>query len=144
MKVTRRGFVKAGATVAGAALMGDFLFSCTAGQKRHKVAMTGDKIIISLDEFPFLKEEWGGGIFTVGKKVGLVVVNTPDGYVAFKANCTHQQCVVDWVKEKKQFVCPCHKGTYDIDGSVVSGPPPEPLPRWLVAEEGGKLFITEA
>jgi Rieske Fe-S protein len=28
------------------------------------------------------------------------------------------------------LICPCHNGIYDLDGRVVSGPPPRPLPKF--------------
>jgi cytochrome b6-f complex iron-sulfur subunit len=36
-------------------------------------------------------------------------------------------CQVEWKRDQEEFVCPCHKGTYAIDGTVLSGPPPAPL-----------------
>src|SRR6202165_1426273 len=36
--------------------------------------------------------------------------------------CPHLGCTVPWNKEKKEFVCPCHGGTFAPDGSRVSGP----------------------
>jgi len=36
--------------------------------------------------------------------------------------CPHLGCTVPWNKEKKQFVCPCHGGTFAADGARVSGP----------------------
>ena len=36
--------------------------------------------------------------------------------------CPHLGCTVPWNKEKKEFICPCHGGTFAPDGSRVSGP----------------------
>ncbi len=46
---------------------------------------------------------------------------------ALSAICTHLGCQVEWKRDQEEFVCPCHKGTYAIDGTVLSGPPPAPL-----------------
>lgn len=47
---------------------------------------------------------------------------------ALSATCTHLGCRVAWNGAADRFECPCHKGAYDRDGRVVSGPPPAPLP----------------
>jgi Rieske Fe-S protein len=41
--------------------------------------------------------------------------------------CTHKKCTVRFRPSESQFVCPCHKGRYDINGKVISGKPPKPL-----------------
>src|SRR5512143_3155194 len=57
-----------------------------------------------------------------------VLINRPDqGYVALSRVCTHLGCLVDYQKDKKRLLCPCHGGTYDLSGNVISGPPPKPL-----------------
>jgi len=103
--------------------------------------MEEDRMVIDLDQFPFLKEEWCGGIFVSGKKMGAVVIHTPDGYEAFKPNCTHKKCVVDWEPEEKVFLCPCHKSRFNPDGTVHTGPALFPLPPYPVVEKEGKLII---
>jgi len=52
------------------------------------------------------------------------------GYRALSATCTHLGCGVAWDDAKSQFVCPCHAGTFDRSGKVVSGPPPRPMDRF--------------
>lgn len=47
---------------------------------------------------------------------------------ALSATCTHLGCRVEWNSGADRFECPCHKGAYDRDGRVISGPPPAPLP----------------
>jgi|SRR5579872_4448597 len=45
--------------------------------------------------------------------------------------CPHLGCPVNWHPDQKEFICPCHGGTFDADGQHVSGPPPrsmDPLP----------------
>jgi len=46
---------------------------------------------------------------------------------ALSATCSHLGCRVRWDAPRKQFLCPCHGGTYDRDGKVVAGPPPRGL-----------------
>jgi cytochrome b6-f complex iron-sulfur subunit len=47
--------------------------------------------------------------------------------VAYSAVCTHLGCIVQWEKDKQDFLCPCHGGHYSADGAVTAGPPPKPL-----------------
>jgi cytochrome b6-f complex iron-sulfur subunit len=63
------------------------------------------------------------------------------GLVALSAVCTHLGCIVQWEKDKQAFLCPCHGGHYTVDGTVISGPPPRPLPRLPVSTENGSIII---
>jgi cytochrome b6-f complex iron-sulfur subunit len=83
---------------------------------------------------------------------GGMVVNLPVGHVAlvdaggelraFSAVCTHLGCIIKWQPAARSvWFCPCHKGTYDRDGHVVSGPPPRPLQRYDVAIRDGRVYV---
>lgn len=55
--------------------------------------------------------------------------------------CPHLGCTVPWNATENMFVCPCHKGFFKPDGSLVSGPPPrglDPLPTKI---ENGQLWV---
>jgi Rieske Fe-S protein len=75
------------------------------------------------------------------------VVRKADGTtLALTNTCTHMQCNVHWRDDLKQFLCPCHGGLYDIDGTNVGGPPPSPLPQWVHhtrQEEGATVLYIE-
>ena len=71
-----------------------------------------------------------------------VLVKTKTGeVVALSAVCTHLGCIVQWVKEKQDFLCPCHAGEFAPDGTVVSGPPPKPLAKIPVTVAEGKITV---
>ncbi|HSQ77367.1 MAG TPA: Rieske (2Fe-2S) protein [Nitrospirota bacterium] len=71
-----------------------------------------------------------------------IVVNRPDkGFVALSRVCTHLGCLVEFQKDRKRFLCPCHAGTYDLSGNVTSGPPPKPLPQIPLKVEGDSIII---
>lgn len=63
------------------------------------------------------------------------------GPVAFSSVCTHLGCLVSWDNNKKQFLCPCHGGKYDIAGNVIAGPPPKPLTRLPLEIKEGKVYV---
>ena len=71
----------------------------------------------------------------------VVLQKSPGVFVAFSAICTHLGCIVQWVPEKSEFLCPCHGGLYSNDGKVVSGPPPKALPTIPVVLSGDNLLI---
>ena len=75
-----------------------------------------------------------------GKPV--VVGNTKRGYFAISAVCTHLGCLVDWNENTKQLDCPCHAAIFDIQGNVLTGPSPKPLPSYEVMVVGGKVYVT--
>lgn len=71
-----------------------------------------------------------------------VLVKTVGGdLVALSAVCTHLGCIVQWVKNKQHFLCPCHAGQFATDGSVLSGPPPKPLAKIPLSVSGGNITI---
>lgn len=71
-----------------------------------------------------------------------IIINTRDkGFLAFSRVCTHMGCLVIYHPERQEFICPCHAGTFDLDGNVISGPPPRPLPRFSVRVAGNNLVI---
>ncbi|NIM75628.1 MAG: Rieske 2Fe-2S domain-containing protein [Armatimonadetes bacterium] len=55
--------------------------------------------------------------------------------------CTHLGCPVKWDDDARRFLCPCHAGVFDIEGNVISGPPPRPLDRYRYRVEEGVLQI---
>ncbi len=78
-------------------------------------------------------------------------------FYAISAICTHLGCIVQHVgggqigaSDKKKsavgFACACHGSQFTIDGDVVKGPAPEPLP-WLalsIAPDDGQLIVDTA
>jgi cytochrome b6-f complex iron-sulfur subunit len=71
-----------------------------------------------------------------------VLVKTKAGDIAaLSAVCTHLGCIVQWEKEKEDFICPCHGGHYAADGTVLSGPPPRALAKIPVSVAEGKITV---
>ncbi len=59
----------------------------------------------------------------------------------FSNKCTHLSCRVTWKEELAEYLCPCHDGFFDIDGKVISGPPPAPLTEYETKVEEGVLYM---
>jgi len=71
----------------------------------------------------------------------ILVLRTEKGIVAFSRRCTDLGCLVSWNKEREQFVCPCHQGTFDKTGLNIAGPPPRPLDRFNITKRGEQLYV---
>jgi cytochrome b6-f complex iron-sulfur subunit len=72
----------------------------------------------------------------------VIIINTRDkGFLAFSKVCTHLGCLVKYDKEQQLFICPCHAGIFDLEGNVVSGPPPRPLQKFAVRVDGDNIVI---
>jgi Rieske Fe-S protein len=71
----------------------------------------------------------------------ILVLQTDQGVAAFSRRCTDLGCLVSWNKERQQFLCPCHRGVYDRNGTNIAGPPPRPLDRFEVIKRGEQLYV---
>ena len=67
--------------------------------------------------------------------------DSESAFTAFSLNCTHLGCPVRWFADSKLFLCPCHGGVYNADGSVAAGPPPKPLGRYPARVRDGQVEI---
>jgi Rieske Fe-S protein len=72
-----------------------------------------------------------------------IILNTAErGLVAYSAVCTHFACIVKWNADNGMIECPCHEGFFDPDdGTVISGPPPEPLAEIRLFIDDGTIYI---
>jgi nitrite reductase/ring-hydroxylating ferredoxin subunit len=61
---------------------------------------------------------------------------------AFSAVCTHLNCTVQFQERTRQIWCACHNGFYDLNGKVVSGPPPRALEEFQVHIRGEEVVIS--
>lgn len=55
--------------------------------------------------------------------------------------CPHLGCTVPWNKEKNQFGCPCHGGTFAPDGTRISGPSQRGMDALETSVEDGQLMV---
>jgi len=85
-----------------------------------------------------------GVVFKFGSKPALLI-RTPEGELqAFNAVCTHLECTVQYKSDTSKIWCACHNGMYDLQGNVVSGPPPRPLERLVVNQRGNDVVVSRA
>jgi len=80
-----------------------------------------------------------------GKHDPCLLARLEDGtLIAFGQLCSHLLCPVKPDLETERFVCPCHKGYFDMrDGRPLAGPPRRPLPRIaLEVRDDGIIYAT--
>ena len=82
-----------------------------------------------------------GKLFKFGTKPGILIMTPSGEYRAFNAICTHLGCTVQYSKKETQIWCACHNGHYDLNGNVVSGPPPRALEEFDVSIKGKEIHV---
>jgi cytochrome b6-f complex iron-sulfur subunit len=70
------------------------------------------------------------------------VIGAPGGVYAVSAVCTHLGCITRYRSDEGVIACPCHGSRFDLEGDVVNGPAPRPLP-WLdvQTDPAGNLVV---
>jgi len=69
-----------------------------------------------------------------------LVKRTSGDVLAFDPRCPHAQCAYE-ATDDARFACLCHEAFFDLEGAVLSGPPPRPLDRFAVREIDGRLEL---
>lgn len=84
----------------------------------------------------------GGSHFFVFRGRPAVVLQPRAGeYIALSAVCTHLGCIVTWLDESQEFLCPCHAGRFSASGQVLGGPPPSALETYPLTLDGDDIVI---
>lgn len=66
-----------------------------------------------------------------------------DGEVqAFSSVCPHLGCAVQFSAEEREFVCPCHRSGFALDGERLYGPTKRGLDPLPVDVEEGRVKVT--
>ena len=84
-----------------------------------------------------------GKIVKFGSRPALLIRTGETEWRAFSAICTHLNCTVQFQESTHQIWCACHNGFYDMNGKVVSGPPPRPLEEYAVHVRGDDVVISK-
>jgi Rieske Fe-S protein len=102
---------------------------------------TGPTAVGSVADFPLNS----GKVMSVANKPVIVVNTAAGGLKAFSATCTHLGCIVKYHADRQAIVSPCHDGVFNpMNGNVISGPPPRPLPPYELAVKDGKIYVGKA
>ena len=134
---TRRSVLRGGAA-AGLAL--PLVAACGSGsspsatETQTPQARKGAGPLVRTSQVPV-----GGGKILADEQI--VVTQPKQGdFKAFSAVCTHLQCLVTQVADRR-IICPCHHSEFSIeDGSVQRGPATQPLPAVDIDVKGGEVL----
>jgi cytochrome b6-f complex iron-sulfur subunit len=82
------------------------------------------------------------GTVRFNKEQRAYIIGGPTGVYALSAVCTHLGCITRYRSDENVIACPCHGSRFDLEGNVVHGPAPRPLP-WLQmkVEPSGLLVV---
>src|ERR1700730_14203159 len=86
-------------------------------------------------------EQIDGWRKTVSEKIVYITKDSQNQLSVLTSICPHLGCTVPWNKEKKQFICPCHGGTFSADGSRVSGPSQRGMDTLETSVQDGQLLV---
>lgn len=86
--------------------------------------------------------DYPDGTVRFNKDQKAYVIGGPTGVYALSAVCTHLGCITRYRSDENVIACPCHGSRFDLEGNVIHGPAPRPLP-WLEvrAEPSGILVV---
>jgi Rieske Fe-S protein len=133
-KSTRRSFLNIALGGCGLAVAGSVAYPLVSfiqppeNAESQRTSTTLDKKFSEIQP-----GDWS--IFRFGNKPGIWIMRENDGeneLLAYSATCTHLNCIVEYLPEDNILFCPCHKGSFDINGVNISGPPPKPLDKFVV------------
>ncbi len=79
-----------------------------------------------------------GGVSIAGS--AWLVLREAGELVAFDPRCPHARCAYE-LTDANTFSCLCHDAFFDLDGNVLSGPPPRPLDELRVREIDGRVEL---
>lgn len=133
----RRSFLKILTTALGLSALGSFAYPLFRFLLPVESAVKAKSITLPMSQIPVNTTK----DLMIGLTPAIILHTRDKGFLAFSKVCTHLGCLVKYDRERRVFICPCHAGTFDLEGNVVSGPPPKPLPKFAVKVEGDNLVI---
>ena len=122
-----------GIVITGLYFLRDSLLFLAPGKREKEFTKY---LVAKVDEIPIGKAK---KIMIRNKPV--FIVRLAEGFKVFSGICTHLGCIIKWKEREKYFYCPCHKGFFDKDGTVLAGPPPRPLDEFKVEIDNSLVFI---
>lgn len=128
------GICLGGLAALGAVVVGYPLYRYLAPRQGGN---TATKVEIPEQEVP----EGGAKFFEFAGASAVAVRKRGGELIVLSAVCTHLGCIVQWQQDRQDFLCPCHAGLYTAEGTVISGPPPKPLPRLPFTVANGVITV---
>ena len=147
---SRRRFLKQmtyGLGAATAVVVGGVLASATVGPALRKSPKQWVRVG-NMNDFlqdrvstVYIQFTVQDGIYKSDKTIPILVKSGINKITVFSSRCTHLGCTVRWDDGKQLFLCACHGGAFNPDGSVKDGPPPKSLDYYAHRITDGSLFV---
>jgi cytochrome b6-f complex iron-sulfur subunit len=135
--VERRGFLKLLLRVLGSTALASFVYPVLKFLVPSRGIAQTSPLRLAKSSLPY----YSATNVVYGNTPAVIINHPRKGLMAFSRVCTHLGCLVEYDREKNQLICPCHAGTYDLEGNVISGPPPKPLPKLPLRVNGNTVVI---
>jgi cytochrome b6-f complex iron-sulfur subunit len=68
------------------------------------------------------------------------IMRISTGFRALSSVCTHLGCITRYLADNRIIACPCHGSRFALNGDVIAGPAPRPLP-WLEMDLSARGLI---
>ena len=133
----RRTFLQSSLAILGTISVASFAYPLLRFLAPPSDANKEKKVMLTKKEIPVGTSR----VILVNEKPVIVINQQGKGFVALSKVCTHLGCLVEFDVARNLLICPCHAGTYDLEGNVLSGPPPRPLSKIPLKVEGEQLVI---
>ncbi|HET7929455.1 MAG TPA: Rieske (2Fe-2S) protein [Actinomycetota bacterium] len=134
--VTRRDYLRILVTVSGGLLAGTAAVGLGIFRRRDEVS--GAPVLVARRIAP------GGSArfrFPTEGDPAIAMRLSGGALVAYSSVCTHLSCTVVWNRSDERIDCPCHDGRFGpLDGRVLAGPPPRPLPKIELVERSDGIY----
>jgi cytochrome b6-f complex iron-sulfur subunit len=118
-------------------LVGGAMAALGLGHAAEGLAASQERVVVGrLEDVPP-----GSALAAEYRDAPVLILNVEGEIRVFSAICMHEGCTVEWDAGQETIVCPCHDGRYDLEGNVLSGPPPAPLLRFESKVVDGAIVV---
>jgi nitrite reductase/ring-hydroxylating ferredoxin subunit len=125
--MNRRQFVL---TVAAASVA----CACGSSDHAHGAEASGPVDAGAITDYPR-----DGAYDKLAKEKRVMLIRQGDRLYATTATCTHRNCVLKSVGGDMR--CGCHGSRFSLDGNVIKGPARDPLPRYAISSNNGRIAV---
>ncbi len=133
----RRRFLGFLLTILGITALGSFVYPLLRFLSPASGKAAAQQVTLKKAEIPV-----GGAKEIPLNGTPAIVINRPGkGFVALSRVCSHLGCLVEYDRAQNRLICPCHGAFFDLEGKVISGPPPKALTQFPIKVESESILI---
>jgi menaquinol-cytochrome c reductase iron-sulfur subunit len=153
-QIGRRGFLRMvsrvgaaiSAVLVGLPVVRSFVSPALAKPKASRWIKVAEDIALIDIEVPvradFVLQQEDAWVETITQNSVWIYTEDGETFKAYNAKCTHLGCSYGYDKTLKTFLCPCHRGQFDVKtGKVLAGPPPRPLDELPVEVRDSEVWV---